>query len=130
MIKSTVVKILILALSLIIIGLYVRHGIKKDDELVRSLNSEYPLVTYDEQLVGRVSDIFMVEHFRHDPDFSRITIENSIKKSVYVFSDEYDNYLSDVLKLNSYFLKKANSDSIYVYNSYSRDTLIYAFKLR
>ncbi len=128
--KETRLKILLFLISSVIIGIYSIHITKRDNERFEKLKAEYPDVTIEDQFWGYVYDIDHSKVTRPGPDLMRLSIENSSKKCIYAYSDEYGNDLVDVIKLRSYLVKKANSDTIYVYNFNNIDTTVNALKIR
>lgn len=106
--------------------------IKESQDLVSKFAKEYPIIRIDEQIYGRITEIY-----RHDPKRFRImsfshdiTINDTLKRGLVVDNEVYsDRSLHDILAIGDVVQKQRDSTTITIYRIQGTDTIEFRFPL-
>ena len=103
------------------------------NRLVKKLNKEYPSLTLESALFGKISIINQGDPkvFRNDPNGADLIINDSIKIRINTSSElRTKNYFDNLVKIGDIISKKPGTDIISIYHFIDCDTFKYEFMIQ
>jgi hypothetical protein len=112
--------------------IYFNYNNKNKDILIDKMHKEYPIITRNQQINGRISkvDFGDTNVFRVSENFVCVKINDTISRRFFAINtDNRRVSLKDVLGVGDSLSKGYNSDRLFIYKFQNSDTLKYEFKL-
>lgn len=125
----------LLLVVLVVTGgsIYYKMDMKRKQEILDSLKSEYPQISIDEILTGEITHIYHghLNVFNNSPDKAYIEINSITKRRITTsYSINEMKLLDEVLSFPGlYIYKEMGSDRLSIYTIQNGDTTIYIFKI-
>jgi hypothetical protein len=130
--KDAKIKLRVLLIGICILALIAYFKIRKQDNIYYRLELEFPLITLEERIFGRITGTYELDPklFRINTNSLRVTLNDTLKRRLNV-----DNELSTgkslhaVLVIGDVVLKQSDSTTISLFRIKGADTLEFRFPL-
>lgn len=107
---------------------FIRDDFRRREQL-RKIRVDYPYVKLNEEFEGRVTNI-RPEISRNSLDFAHVTINDSLKRTIYVQTHfSQDSSLDRLMKIGDFIIKELGSTELKVFKEDHSLQNLYKFEL-
>lgn len=130
--KKNIIYFTLVAILVISVSIYFTKRKNSIDQILFQLNSEFPMMTIDDEVIGKVSRIIQpnLTIINNNPNQAYVLINNSLKINISVgFEIDTDSELDEILKKDDLLIKKYGQEEVLILRIINTDTLVYRFEL-
>jgi len=124
--------LLFFVVGISILAFWFYYEINKKERILSKLAIEFPLITLDEHIFGRITGTYQLDPklFRINTNSLRVTIKDTVKRRLNVDNEIFTGKrLHDVLVIGDVVLKHSDSTKISLFKIKGADTLEFRFPL-